>query len=87
MLEVIIRSRRGARYLTTALILAVAGSFCSCATEKPKNTALISDPDAQRESSIPWNKPAKWETGSQVPGGIGGVGGAGVGNPNDGPGF
>ena len=87
MLEAPIRSRRRARCLTTALILTVAGSFCSCATEKPQNTALISDPDAQRESSIPWNKPAKWETGSQVPGGIGGVGGGAVGNPNGGPGF
>ncbi len=87
MLEVIIRSRRRARCLTTALIFAVAASFCSCATEKPRTTALVTDPDAQQESSIPWNKPAKWETGAQVPGGIGGIGGGGVGNPNGGTGF
>jgi hypothetical protein len=39
--------------------------------------ALINDPDAHGESSIPWNKPAKWENGANVPGGInaGGMGG------------
>jgi len=42
---------------------------------------LINDPDAQKESSIPWNKPAKWESGANVPGGIGG--GAGGGNSID----
>ena len=46
----------------------------SCATDKP-HTALINDPDAQRESSIPWNKPQKWESGANVPGGLGGGGG------------
>jgi hypothetical protein len=54
---------------------ATLASFSSCATEKPR-TALIDDPDARAESSIPWNKPAKWETGAQLPGGIGGGSGA-----------
>jgi hypothetical protein len=37
---------------------------------------LINDPDSQAESSIPWNKPEKWETGANLPGGIGGGPGA-----------
>ncbi|MBA3607196.1 MAG: hypothetical protein H0W43_01580 [Chthoniobacterales bacterium] len=40
---------------------------------------MISDPDAQKESAIPWNKPAKWETGANVPGGLGGGVGGGLG--------
>ena len=79
MQEVPIRSRRLTNCLTVALLAASAGIFfSSCATEKPR-TALIDDPDARSESSIPWNKPAKWENGANVPGGIGGggVGGAG----------
>ena len=59
-----------------------AGAFSSCATEKPR-TALISDPDTQKESSIPWNKPAKWESGANVPGGIGGTGGPGASSINN----
>ncbi|MEO8440281.1 MAG: hypothetical protein ABI540_08680 [Spartobacteria bacterium] len=70
MLEAPIRSRRQ-RCLTIFLLGAAATFFCSCASE-PKRTALINDPDAQKESSIPWNKPAKWESGANVPGGIGG---------------
>jgi hypothetical protein len=38
----------------------------SCATQK--QTALIQDPDAHHESSIPWNKQESWETGSQFAG-------------------
>ncbi|MGI8890509.1 MAG: hypothetical protein ACR2G0_06955 [Chthoniobacterales bacterium] len=73
MQEVITRSR-----LKLSLTIVLAGSaaalFSSCATDQPR-TALINDPDAQRESAIPWNKPAKWESGANVPGGIGGAGG------------
>jgi hypothetical protein len=57
----------------------LAAAFASCATEPPR-TALINDPDQQAESSIPWNKPAKWESGAQFPGGIGGGGGGTIGN-------
>jgi hypothetical protein len=74
MLEARIRSRLRKLCLTIALLLAALAGFSSCATEKPQ-TALISDPDARAESSIPWNKPEKWETGAQIPGGIGGGGG------------
>ena len=79
-----IRSRRRRNYL--AIVLTVAGMsmlFSSCATEK-QQTALINDPDAHSESSIPWNKPAKWENGANVPGGLGsgagmgGIGGSGT---------
>jgi hypothetical protein len=75
MLEAPNRSRRRKRCLTIALLSATLASFSSCATEKPQ-TALIDDPDARAESSIPWNKPEKWETGAQLPGGLGGGAGA-----------
>jgi hypothetical protein len=77
MLETPVRNRRQP-CLTIVLLGAAATLFCSCATEKPR-TALINDPDAQKESSIPWNKPAKWESGANVPGGIGGGVGGGLG--------
>ena len=76
MQEIPVRNRRQ-RCLTILCLSAGATLFCSCATEKPR-TALINDPDAQKESSIPWNKPAKWESGAQVPGGIGGGPGGGA---------
>ena len=79
MLEVPIRSRRLRSCLAIAFLAATLSAFfSSCATEKPR-TALINDPDARNESSIPWNKPAKWENGANVPGGIagGGTGGGG----------
>jgi hypothetical protein len=82
MLETPIRSRRLTRWLTIALSTLSVGAFSSCATQKPR-TALISDPDQQNESSIPWNKPATWETAPNVPGGLGG-GGGGFGNPGGG---
>ena len=75
MLEAPNRSRRRKLCLTIALLSATLASFSSCATEKPQ-TALIDDPDARAESSIPWNKPEKWETGAQLPGGLGGGAGA-----------
>lgn len=58
------------------MAVAVGTLFPSCATQKDQ-TALINDPDARNESSIPWNKPAKWENGANVPGGMGGMGGLG----------
>ena len=76
MLEIPVR-----RLLNLCLTFSLAGValtlFSSCATDKPR-TALINDPDAQKESSIPWNKPAKWESGANVPGGIGGGGSGGT---------
>jgi hypothetical protein len=67
----------------TIVFFALALLFPSCATEKP-HTALISDPDAQRESSIPWNRPQKWETGANIPGGLGGGAAGASGQPGTG---
>ena len=36
-------------------------AFAACATQKPQ-LALVDDPDAKKESQIPWNKQEKWET-------------------------
>ena len=79
MLATPIRSQRLTVCLTLIFLTVTAGAFSSCATQKQR-TALINDPDAQSESSIPWNKPAKWENGANVPGGIGGLG---TGGPGD----
>ena len=59
-------------WLAIFLLTLAAVAFSSCATEKPPPT-LVSDPDSHGESSIPWNKPAKWESSVNVPGGIGGA--------------
>jgi len=67
--------------LSIVVCLGVAAGLCSCATNEPPKTALINDPDAQNESSIPWNKPAKWESGANLPGGMGGIGGGAIGDP------
>jgi hypothetical protein len=41
--------------------LALVGAVClaSCATRPEPQ--LVSDPSAQRESSMPWNQQEKWE--------------------------
>lgn len=76
------RSFRKKSFLTILVSLGVAAGLSSCATTKePPKTALINDPDSQNESSIPWNKPAKWESGANLPGGLGGIGGGSVGEP------
>jgi hypothetical protein len=47
-----------------SIILIGAGIFCAaCAHEKP---ALVSDPDAKKEGTIPWNKQEDWETQGQL---------------------
>ena len=68
-------------FLSVVVCLGTIVSLSSCATtkEQPK-TALINDPDAQNESTIPWNKPAKWESGANLPGGLGGIGGGSIGD-------
>ena len=83
MQEIPIHSRRGGLWLKGALMLALAAFFSSCATEQTQ-TALISDPDSQKESSIPWNRPQKWESGAAFPGGsAGGFGGGMTGDPGN----
>ncbi len=81
MLEALVHNRRVTQYLTIALLTIVSGAFCSCASpQAPQTAALVSDPDAQTETSIPWNKPAKWENGANLPGGIGSSAAAQAGN-------
>jgi len=43
-----------------AALLACCGlALASCA--KDKETALIADPDARKETALPWNEQQKWE--------------------------
>jgi hypothetical protein len=54
------------RTISVFLLLAACVAFVGCATEK--KVALVDDPDAKKESQIPWNKQEKWETQSQFTG-------------------
>ena len=40
-------------------LAALALGFSSCATKK--DTALINDPNAKKETALPWNEQQKWE--------------------------
>jgi len=55
--------------ITSALLLVTAAMLASCATQKDP-PRLVDDPDDHHESTMPWNKQEKWETGSQF-GGVG----------------
>lgn len=70
MLEAQILEHRWKRGLTIAFLGAAA--FLSSCASQPKQTALVSDPDARSDSAIPWNKPERWEGRENIPGGIGG---------------
>ena len=48
------------------LLCAFVVAMTSCATQK--ETALVQDPDDRHDSTIPWNKQEKWETGGQFSG-------------------
>jgi len=72
MLATPIRREQLSVWLRMFFLTLVAVAFSSCATQK-QPTALVNDPDAQGESNIPWNKPAKWESSANVPGGFGGA--------------
>jgi hypothetical protein len=52
------------RKIAILLLLASSGSFVSCAAEK-QQVRLVDDPDARRESALPWNKQEKWEGENQ----------------------
>jgi hypothetical protein len=81
MLEAPTRSFSKSFFQTILVCLGIVAGLSSCATTKePAKTALIDDPDARSESSIPWNRPAKWESSGNMPAGLGGIGG-GVGDP------
>jgi hypothetical protein len=47
------------RILLKVALLAVPIAFTSCATKK--DTALITDPNDKKETSLPWNEQQKWE--------------------------
>jgi outer membrane biogenesis lipoprotein LolB len=55
------------RTISALLLLAGCMAFAACATQKPQ-PALVDDPDAKKESQIPWNKQEKWETQGQFAG-------------------
>jgi outer membrane biogenesis lipoprotein LolB len=55
------------RTISAGLLLLGCAFLCACATEKPQ-PALVNDPDAKRESALPWNKQEKWETEGQFAG-------------------
>ena len=48
------------RTISVLLLLAGCVAFVGCATEK--RVALVNDPDAKGESTMPWNKQERWET-------------------------
>jgi hypothetical protein len=51
------------RTISALLLLAGCMAFAACATQKPQ--VLVDDPDAKKESQIPWNKQEQWETQGQ----------------------
>ncbi|MGI9114898.1 MAG: hypothetical protein ACR2FX_07660 [Chthoniobacterales bacterium] len=55
------------RTISAGLLLVTGALFAGCATEKTP-PALVNDPDAKRESSLPWSKQEKWETEGQFAG-------------------
>jgi hypothetical protein len=54
--------------ITAALLLVTAAMLASCATQKDAPRLLVDDPDDHHESTMPWNKQEKWETGGQFEG-------------------
>ena len=68
MLEII--RNRWKQIALMIVLLAGAAFLPACATQ-PKQVALVSDPDSQTNSAIPWNKPASWEGRGDLPPGLG----------------
>ncbi len=52
------------RKIAILLLLVSASIFVSGAAEK-QQVRLVDDPDARRESTIPWNQREKWEGENQ----------------------
>jgi hypothetical protein len=48
-------------------LLVAASIFASCAVDKP---ALVDDPDAKKETAMPWNKQEEWETNGGAMAGV-----------------
>jgi outer membrane biogenesis lipoprotein LolB len=55
------------RTISALLLLAGCMALVACATQK-STPALVDDPDAKKESQIPWNKQEKWESQGQLAG-------------------
>src|SRR3954469_15755697 len=51
--------RKFRRVVSIFLLFVAACIVASCAGEKP---ALVDDPNAKRETAMPWNKQEQWET-------------------------
>jgi hypothetical protein len=70
MLAAPVPDSKKARLRALTFVVAVAASFfASCATKE--QPPLVEDPNQQRASSIPWNKPQKWEGKADYPNGLG----------------
>jgi hypothetical protein len=54
--------RKQERKVAAILLLSAATMLVSCATQKG-DVALVKDPDAKAETTMPWNKQEKWEGG------------------------
>lgn len=59
----LVRIRKWGRVTGTVLLIAGTTVMAGCATHK--DVTLVDDPDAKKESSIPWNRQEKWESGGQ----------------------
>jgi hypothetical protein len=53
--------------LSLTLLFALTFIFVSCASER-QQVRLVNDPDDHGDSTMPWNKQEKWETGGQFAG-------------------
>jgi hypothetical protein len=49
------------RNIKALFLLVLTLTFVSCASQK-ENVTVVQDPDAKKESQIPWNRQEKWET-------------------------
>jgi hypothetical protein len=49
----------------SCLLLLLGCLFCAACASEEHTVALVDDPDAKKESSIPWNKQEKWESQGQ----------------------
>jgi hypothetical protein len=58
----LVQVRKHERKIAAVLLLAAATILASCASQK-EHVALVSDPDAKPEGTVPWNKQEKWEAG------------------------
>ena len=45
--------------LALLALFALSGALTSCATKK--DTAFLSDPNAKKETALPWNEQQRWE--------------------------